>query len=285
MKSIKTLFLFAAASMAMSSCLSDDDGEEKVTFAYSNNFSYVVDTSVNTTQGELFEGAVYTIELDMSKGTAGVTVSNLTLSSSGSRLSFSLRDQDYKVSNGMTIIDVPEYVTTINGSTHTISDFTLSYLPRIVSGGIDASYYNVVFVVDNRYVVRAIQKASLMYGETVMTDLGTNGSGTLTNPTPFVGYDLDYTKGTATYYIYNIQYDGNLYSTIRLDGIPFTVDASGVTLSSDEEITPVMTGDAESNKVKDFRSVCTFEPEMTLNMVIADKYSIDGKYNLTGEFK
>lgn len=286
MNKIKTFALIAVVSAAMTSCLSDDDGEQRVKFGYSNNFSYVVDTHANTTEGEMLEGALYAIDMDLSNGIADLTVSNLTVSSSMSRISFSMPGLTYKVVNGATVINVPEYVVESSGERHTISNFTLSYLPRLVSGGVDASAYKIVFVVDNRWVVRVVQKAMLLYGDTNVTDVETGATGKLTNPIPFVGYDLDYKLKKATFYIYNIAFDNTVYSTVQLKNVPFAIDSKGITISSDQEITPIISGgDAEKNKVKNFSAVCSYDPEMTLGFLIADKYSVSGKYNLTGEIK
>lgn len=271
------------ASLALSSCLGDDKGEQKFTFDYSNSINYVTDLTTSTSQ--VLDGASYNAEVDMVNGTMDMTITKMNVSSNVSPKTIKLDRVPYTFTKeGATNVKLASYTSSYAGEVNVLTNFDFKVTNRIIpQAGVSSAACTFSTNIDNRYVVRTVQKSTIVLGETEVFD---NQEGTKVtyndNRAPYVYYELKLAERKAKVVIYNVIYGGILQSALTLNDLPYTIDATGVHIDVEGPVNPVLTGDPELHKVTDFELDLNYEGYMELDLTVAGRYQIKSDLDIYG---
>lgn len=235
MKIFKTIMLSMAATLALTSCDSDDN-EQTIQYGYDYNVSYVTDLNANTMLGTELDGAKYIMDFNLTEGTADVTITGLRLSADSSPISLRIQNATFDYVNGATVINVPN-ATSVYGGTHSITNFKYSQsMKSIEKFGRISVYYSISYTVDNRYNVVAVQEDAYLPGTTVVTSTA-SGDQLDSSTAPYYNYDLDYDTNTADVSAYWL-YDGETtYYDLEFDDLPYKLTPYGIEINVEGNFT------------------------------------------------
>lgn len=265
MKSIKSIFLIGAVSLAMTSCLDNGKDEQwtSVALPSSDNLTYVV--NLDNYADKIESGADYNIKYIISSGKADFSVRNLSLGEGGelsftiSGLAFSYGEDGRVVISANSVLD--------DNNNHTISNLNVVRWERYL-GSVLSPITSISFVVDGKYHVRAMQKNVTLLGKTQVI---TSNDGVQTikeSSTPTYGYTLE-KDGKATFYVANIELFDQNFSRLALKNMEYSVTSSGITFKGQEAMTPTFIPDPVENFTID-----DFIATQNLNFGIAVGFNI-----------
>jgi hypothetical protein len=282
MNILKSLLVASVMLPTMTSCLGSGEESQTYKFTYSNNYTYVTDVDT----GETFFGPAgdYEIKYDYTNAKADVSVDKLLIDSKGTTISFSLTDCKLSsTSDGGTCIESSSFTSTVSGETHQLTSFSFTQYYRTLSYVGVSSEANVMsYIIDGRYVVRVVQKSTILIGETTVKDLEEGTESTQTRP--YYYYELDRTAGTAKVIVGQLKYGSFTAADLTLEKVPFTISNTGFTIKSDGAITPSMAvGNGEENVVTDLSIVASYAPSMIATFKIADKYTVNSSLDAIGK--
>ena len=233
MNLIKTSLCTLAAAVMITSCDSDDP-KSTYEYQYKSNFSYVTD--LQTGAAEVLDAAEYEIEFDVASGAADIVISNLKYSSSKPATKLHIESTFRQNENRALAVNVPSATSVANGYTHQVTDFRLAQSAVQISAvGQMFLFYDISFVLDNRYSVRAVQTHVVLAGKTVITPVGsTEGK---TDRQPFYSYILNPSTSAATLVVYNLSDGKTTYPELQFEKLPFTVGPNGVNINVTDKLT------------------------------------------------
>ncbi|MCM1293824.1 MAG: hypothetical protein NC230_09655 [Bacteroides sp.] len=235
MKIFKSTLLAFVAIFAMTSCNSDDP-KQTVQYGFSNDFSYVTDLNAGTTQS--LEGAQYIMDFDLVNGTVNIDVTNLRLTLGGTPIRLKLENVAYtqNAQTGAVVVNVPNAVSIIGGTTHNLSNFKLSQSTAYIAAlGQTAIHYTASFTVDNQYSVTAVQQAVFLPGTTTYTSPA--GEPLSQSNRSYYSYVLNREKSTATVTAYALELNSKYYTQLTFEDLPYTVSSTGISINFQGEIT------------------------------------------------
>lgn len=266
MKKIFGLLLAVMSLGALSACSGSDD-ETVINYTYNNNYTYTMNTGNNT---EYIGGpASYAVKINFTKGTASIAISQLELAANLDPIKLELVDAKFEYDKyGALVVNVPVFVSTALGQSHEVTSFVFRHVSSTVPWvGIVVDSFDVSYVVDGNYVVRAVQASVMMQGQTEVTDLN-NGSKS-TQERPLYSYSLNRNSGKAKFTINSLAFGTTTPVEMRLEDVPYTINNKGIVFESTDNIVPMtytspMTGVVISN----FKATTTFTPTMKVDFLI-----------------
>lgn len=281
MKKLLFSLLALPALMGMTSC---DDGKvaNYQSFVYENNLTYSIDTENNTQ----YVGAPvdYNCKFDYDNGTFDLKGSGLVLAQGLSPISIAVEGVKYRFTdNGGINVTVPSVISVYGGQSHEITNFSFTRWSRqITYAGLQIDNIALSFVVDGRYVVRAVQAVGALVGRTQVADVQESPK-PVEQTQPFVIYTLDYSSKKAVVSYNFLTLGGYKYTTIQMKDIPFDLTPQGVQfpflLQFDAQV--VNQPNVEM-KLRGLDISLNYVPEMTVSFTANDRYAVTGTYNATG---
>lgn len=278
----KLLYLAAAMAgvLVLGSC--DSSEEEYVTaYNYNQNYSYVTDMDNNTTS--LNDGAKYGVKVDYTNQTISFEIADIKVDPTKDDIDIMLRDASYKVDkDGGIVVSVPSFVSIVGGKTHNVTSFYFRHVTRtFIAINTIIDTFEVSYVIDGKYAVRAVQTPCAMVGKTILTDL-TNGS-EKTDTRPIYVYRMNRNTGKATFEIQGLTYNNKIYNVLTLEDIDYTISNRGLTFSAQGDVVPKMyTTPVTDIVIKNFSATTTFVPQMSVSFRINDDCNVNATVNGTG---
>lgn len=233
MNLIKTSLFALAAAVMMTSCDSDDPTSTYV-YQYKSDFSYVTDLQTGST--EVLDAAEYDVEFDVASGAADIVVSNLKYSSSKPATKLHIESTFRQNEERALVVNVPSATSVAGSYTHQVTDFHLAQSAVQISAvGQMFLFYDIYYVVDGRYAVRAVQTHVVLAGSTVVTPVGSAEG--KTDRQPFYSYVLNPSTSTADLVIYNLNDGKTTYPQLLFEKLPYSVGANGVSINVTDKLT------------------------------------------------
>lgn len=264
----------------LGSCNSSD--EEYVTaYNYNQNYTYVVDTENNTSS--LNDGAKYGVRVDYTNETISFEIADIKIDPAKDDIDISLRDASFKIDkDGAIVVSVPSFVSTVKGDTHNVTSFYFRHVTRtFISINTIIDTFEISYVLDGRYVVRAVQTPCAMVGKTIMTNLSDGTEKTDTRP--IYVYRLNRNTGKATFEIQGMTYNNKIYNVLSLEDVDYSISNRGLTFSAQGDIVPKLyTTPVTDMVIKNFSATTTFAPQMSVSFRINDDCSVNATVNGTG---
>lgn len=158
------LFLVSCAVVAMAASCTPSSSDVITTQAVSGCFTYSEDLTTGATKG--VNGVGYTIELNYTKGTANVKISNLSVAEGVSYPTVTLQDMPFTLSEkGWLTISGKNVAATPAAAAPLFNSVEFKMLERAVSNNY---YFNIygVLEVDSRYSVLTAQSYQFEFGTT-----------------------------------------------------------------------------------------------------------------------
>lgn len=238
MKLFKTTLLSLVA-LLLTSCWGTEPPTNTIQYGYAStrNYSYV--TNSDNATADVFNGANYVWKYDLTAGICTVNVSDVRLAADKDPIEFVIENVKYAQNKYFGIvIDVPraEYKDLV------ITEFKcISYDRTIGYGSGTTSYYDISYVINGKYRVRAITQKSLMDGPMLITN--TAGQKVEEQNKTSYAYTLNFEKNTVDFTIYNLNVNSILYNEMTFKNLPFSISDYGINVVLDKTITPVNIGD------------------------------------------
>lgn len=278
----KLLYLVAAMAgvLVLGSCNSSE--ENYVTaYNYNQNYTYVLDTEGNT--ASLNDGARYGVRVDYTNQTISFEITDIKVDPTKDDIDIQLRDVSYKIDkDGGIVVSVPSFVSIVGGKTHNVTSFYFHHVTRtFIAINTIIDTFEISYVIDGRYAVRAVQTPCAMVGKTIMTDIS-NGT-EKTDTRPIYVYRLNRNTGKATFEIQGMTYDNKIYNVLTLEDIDYTISNLGMTLRAQGDIVPKSyTTPITDMVIKNFSANTTFVPQMSVSFRINDDCNVNATVNGTG---
>lgn len=280
---MRKLFYLAAAMagvLVLGSCDSSD--EEYVTaYNYNQNYTYVFDTESNT--GSLNDGAKYGVKVDYTNQTISFEIADIKVDPAKDDIDITLRDASFKVDkDGGIVVSVPSFVSIVGGKTHNVTSFYFHHVTRtFIAINTIIDTFEISYVIDGRYAVRAVQTPCAMVGKTVLTDLSDGTEKTDTRP--IYVYRLNRNTGKATFEIQGLTYNNKIYNVLSLEDIDYTISNRGLIFSAQGDVVPkTYTTPVTDMVIKNFSATTTFVPQMSVSFQINDECKVNATVNGTG---
>lgn len=228
------LTLCLVSCMAMTSCDSAEDADTVFKQNVSKCFVYVNNLVDGT--NAYYKNVNYSIDLNLSKLTANITISGLQLTNGSEYPTFTLRDVPLRNENAGWFDISADEVTHITGlaTTPVITNFKLRMLWRVKDNAFDPAFV-VRMTVDRRYSITSALPTQSIEGTTTST--GIDGSKYTTTKT---NYQLDFNVDTRCVTI-KVNKAAFLAGMPQMDivfpNVPFTI-SSGKAVFNTESLTP-----------------------------------------------
>lgn len=269
-----------AGVLVLGSC--DSSEEEYVTaYNYNQNYSYVTDMENNTTS--LNDGAKYGVKVDYTNQTISFEIADIKVDPAKDDIDIMLRDASYKVDkDGGIVVSVPSFVSIVGGKTHNVTSFYFRHVTRtFIAINTIIDTFEVSYVIDGKYAVRAVQTPCAMVGKTILTDLA-NGT-EKTDTRPIYVYRMNRNTGKATFEIQGLTYNNKIYNVLTLEDIDYTISNRGLIFSAQGDVVPkTYTTPVTDMVIKNFSATTTFVPQMSVSFRINDDCNVNATVSGTG---
>ena len=214
-----SLFLcMAAVACGLSSCLGNGEQRQSITFNYKDCFNVVTD--LNTGVSEVRLSPTYHMDMNLTEGTADITMTNISLPGVTGALSFKLEGIKFTFDKrGNYIISGRDLVPSGSAADYyTFSSLSIMFVDRMLSEeGARIPAYYINFVINNKTQVNAVSTENYYFGKTTVTSEKT---------TPYTTYETYYTV---------ILDPQSMVATM-----PFTVDPQGYKIIKADATTPYL---------------------------------------------
>lgn len=278
----KILYLAAAMAgvLVLGSCNSSDE-DYVSSYNYNQNYTYVFDSENNTSS--LNDGAKYGVRVNYTNQTISFEIADIKVDPTKDDIDIQLQDASYKIdSDGGIVVSVPSFVSTVGGKTHNVTSFYFRHVTRtFIAINTIVDTFEISYVIDGKYGVRAVQTPCAMVGKTVLTDLS-NGT-EKTDTRPIYVYRLNRNTGKATFEIQGLTYDNKIYNTLSLEDIDYVISNRGLVFNAQGDVVPKFyTTPVTDMVIKNFSASTTFVPQMSVSFNINGECDVNATVNGTG---
>ncbi|MBD5253059.1 MAG: hypothetical protein HDS51_02375 [Barnesiella sp.] len=236
-----SLFLcMAAVACGLSSCLGNGEQRQSITFNYKDCFNVVTD--LNTGVSEVRLSPTYHMDMNLTEGTADITMTNISLPGVTGALSFKLEGIKFTFDKrGNYIISGRDLVPSGSAADYyTFSSLSIMFVDRMLSEeGARIPAYYINFVINNKTQVNAVSTENYYFGKTTVTS---------ENTTPYTTYETYYTvildpqSMVATIGFNSARFSDKMPLSLNftLKDLPFTVDPQGYKIIKADATTPYL---------------------------------------------